>query len=652
MRLFLITLLLISSTILNAQDAGFAFGKPSVADLTMKVYPADTSARAVILDEFGETYFENGDGFDMIHEFHVKIKILKDEGKDKGNFEIGLYKNKDAAVKLLSWEASTFNVDGGFIKESKVDKKGFFLEKYSDNYEIAKFTFPNVRVGSVIEIKYKIESPFIRNLYQWTFQDDIPKVRSEYWVHIPGVYVYNIALNGYLKLTKDVSEIARDCFFVSTNFRADCAFNKYAMEKIPAFSEEEYMTARQNYISSIEFELVEQTTPQGNIKRYTSTWKDVDNELRSSDRFGKQIKKASGIKDENLKALIGGETDPLKKATIIYNYLNKYFVWNAEKRYGSNDVKKAYEARKGSSGDINLALVGALQGYDIDADPVMLSTRDNGLVTELYPVVTDFNYVIARVKIGQAIYFLDATDAFLPFGSLPLRCVNGKGRLISKTESDWVVLRAGEKQKRTVTYDLKLTREGNFKGRVAIQSTGYYARDARKELQNQGDINSYLKYLEKGTSATYTNYTVENRDDLTKPLVEKFEIERPGFEDVQAPILYFNPFFSRYSINPLKSKERLYPVDMGIADEQTMTLILELPESVEVDERPKDTALQLPQNGGRFLLSSSTVGNKITLTNVISFNKSVYTSVEYHSLREFFERIVQVQQGQFVFKKK
>jgi hypothetical protein len=60
----------------------------------------------------------------------------------------------------------------------------------------------------------------------------------------------------------------------------------------------------------------------------------------------------------------------------------------------------------------------------------------------------------------------------------------------------------------------------------------------------------------------------------------------------------------------------------------------------------------LPQNGGKCLLNVTQMGNKISLTSILVLTKPIYSSEEYHNLKEFFARVVQMQQSQFVFKAK
>jgi hypothetical protein len=105
--------------------------------------------------------------------------------------------------------------------------------------------------------------------------------------------------------------------------------------------------------------------------------------------------------------------------------------------YSESGIKKAFDNKTGNVGDINLSLIAALKYANLDVEPMMLSTRDNGLVTEIYPVITEFDYVVAKLNIGDKVYLLDATDQYYPFGLVPVRCLNGKGRVMGNKESYW-----------------------------------------------------------------------------------------------------------------------------------------------------------------------------------------------------------------------
>ena len=59
----------------SAQDHGFKFGQVSISDLILKAYAKDSTANAVVLDEFGESWIDNENDHNLLHEYHVKLKF-------------------------------------------------------------------------------------------------------------------------------------------------------------------------------------------------------------------------------------------------------------------------------------------------------------------------------------------------------------------------------------------------------------------------------------------------------------------------------------------------------------------------------------------------------------------------------------------------
>ncbi len=418
----------------------------------MTIYEPDTSAVALMLDEFGEAYFDNNNDHNLLFEYHARIKILKKGGVSYGTFEIPLRKSDGRTERIVSIRASSFNIENGSMRETKLDPKNVFLENQSKYYDAKKFAIPNVKEGSVIEVFYTLESPFVFQFRSWEFQSDIPKLQSEFWALIPGNYLYNVSLRGFLKLTKDESELVRSCFLT-----ADCSRLKFAIKNIPAFKEEEFMTAKSNFISAINFELSQINYFDGRKDKITKEWKDADEELRQNSQFGLQIKRGKDIIDEHVEQLIAGETDMLVKAKKIYDFIKGWYKWNdVYGEYSEFGIKKSFESKTGNVGDINLSLIAALKYAEVPVEPMLLSTRKNGLVTDIYPVLSDFNYVVAKVTINDKVYLVDATDDFHPFGLLPERCLNGKGRVIGDKESYWFDLKPTDKEKTTTMLTLVL----------------------------------------------------------------------------------------------------------------------------------------------------------------------------------------------------
>ncbi|MFN7602943.1 MAG: DUF3857 domain-containing protein, partial [Bacteroidota bacterium] len=227
----------------------------TLEELRMHKYTGDTTASAVVLRELGEAYFSNFENNDLVFEYHVKIKILSKEGLKHSSFEIPLYKRDGRTEKWIRIEGRTYNLNNQSLTYEKFDPKSVFKQTVSEYVDLIKFTLPAVRVGSVNDVKYVIESPFIFNFKEWDFQSELPKVQSEFWAKIPANYNYNIALRGYMTLTEKEGTLIKDCFSPGGGVSADCSFYKFKMNNISAFKEEDFITSKENLLSRMSFEL-------------------------------------------------------------------------------------------------------------------------------------------------------------------------------------------------------------------------------------------------------------------------------------------------------------------------------------------------------------------------------------------------------------
>ena len=115
-KLLLTLCLLLLGKLCCAQiDHGFTFGQIPMTDLQMKRYAKDSTANAVILDEFGESWIDNEGEHNLQHTYHVKIKILNSKGFDQANIVIPLYKNGSKQELVSKIQASTFNMVNNWV---------------------------------------------------------------------------------------------------------------------------------------------------------------------------------------------------------------------------------------------------------------------------------------------------------------------------------------------------------------------------------------------------------------------------------------------------------------------------------------------------------------------------------------------------------
>ena len=84
-------------------------------------------------------------------------------------------------------------------------------------------------------------------------------------------------------------------------------------------------------------------------------------------------------------------------------------TWNKLEGYICNEgLREAYKTGVGNVAEINLILTSMLKYAGFDANPILISTRSNGIA--FYPSITAFNYVLSSVNLSGEILLLDATE--------------------------------------------------------------------------------------------------------------------------------------------------------------------------------------------------------------------------------------------------
>lgn len=641
-----------------ASAQNFTFGELTDSDRTFDRKQVDSNANSVYLNEAGSTRFsfdsETGH-MRLVHEYHARIKIFNKEGFDAANIIVPLYKSgtgNNEQETISDIKGASYNFQNGRMEQTAMSNKAIFQEEKSKYLALAKFTLPNLRENSIIEYSYRIETPFLFNFKTWNFQANIPKVNSTYVAYIPANYRYNVSLRGFYKLTDTKAELSRECLRVAGK-EMDCSKLTYNMKNLPAFIEEDYMTAPTNYKSAVYFELEEVFYLNGSSQKYTKSWRDIDYELTSNRDFGSQMKRKDVFKNI-VPSITANATNDLEKAKAIFDYIKKQIRWNNYYgKYSETSVKDVIDRRSGNIADINFALISALSAADLDVEAVILSTRENGTPNKLYPIMSDFNYVIAKVNIGQDSYLLDASEPLLPFGLLPLRCINDQGRVINlKKPSYWIDLKAGKKSVTTHNLLGKMTEDGKVIGTITSMAFGFNALNTRKDIKKYTSVDEYVEKLdERLTNIKIKNFKIKNVDSVENALIEEYEVEL-DIATTANNSTHFNPFFiNPVRKNPFKLSERNYPVDLGAASEERISISLELPDSYVVKEQPKNLSIALPNQGGKYLLQTAFVDKLLTVNQQLLFSKAIYSSEEYHYLKEFYNQVIQAQKADVTFAK-
>ncbi|RYD96383.1 MAG: DUF3857 domain-containing protein, partial [Sphingobacteriales bacterium] len=624
----------------------YKFEKVDAAALSRKAYAIDSNAAAVVLADVGDTRIEgnNKGTFSFIFSRHRRVHILRQSGYDEASMRIPVYhKGPNGEETIESIKAIAYNLEDGKITETKMGKDAIFKEKISKTVDLYKFTLPAVREGTIIDIEYRLKSDYINTLQAWDFQEDIPVLRSEYTLAVPQFLDYLFIYKGYIPFAVNDQVDRADLFNVVDqtttgpserfSFRSGVTDHRWATVDVPAFRDENFMSARANYQAHIDFQLAGFRQPL-NPHNFVRSWPEVTQDLLNDEQFGQKLDRDNPWLNETMRPLQLGS--PGQQAQAIYAWVRDNITCSGTRGlYLQNSLKEVFRSGKGSVAEVNLLLVTMLRHAGLNANPVMLSTRDNGTVFTSFPMLTRFNYIIASVRVGEQTILLDASKPRLGFGRLLPDCYNGIAREVSTT-ADALTLLTDSLLEKDITMVFLPQKGGNWEGTYSSVPGYFNSYNLRRNLAEKGR-DAFFAALRSGlgNNALVSNGAIDSLLHLEQPIGIRSEVKVPiGTDD----LLYVNPMFGEgITENPFHAAERSYPVEMPYVTDRTFLLTMEVPDGYEVEELPKSVRVKLnEQNDAGFEYFISAADGVITLRTRVRFDRANYSPEEYEVLREFY----------------
>ena len=628
--LSMISILFISQFPLLAQEK---WGKISKEILTLAKFESDTTADAVILFDVAEEEITTKE-IKLIR--HVRIKILSEEGKSYADVKIPYFRED----RVEDIKAQAVSPKG---KKTKLEGKNIFEEKINRNFKGKVFAIPGVEIGSVIEYKYMLISEYFTILDPWYFQNDCYTQISEFAIKLDPRFNYNVF---YQNVIGDDAEPERTEYLIPGARTRTGTRVSWRIENIPPITPEPYMKNVDDYRMALFFQLLEYRSPYTYVK-FIAEWDDLAKKVH--DHF-KQVYGQKGSLKDKIEELCPDSLTSEKKIKVLYNFVRDeietkwiHSIWL------DRSPDEVLEKRVGDISEKNMLLISLLQHAGLEAYPILISTRKNGILRTNWPQLQQFNLLLAYVNIDGEEYFLDTSDPYCPFSILPENDLVENGFLIMEENSRFLKMpKASQINVRYCKSTGKLLDNGKLIYHCDLRYEGYEAMILRRKLINE-DINEYLTdwLTDKFAQVSIDTFQVFDLENIELPLRISIDFSANEYAQVIGDMIYFNPpQVNRLGNNPFKREARNFPVDYsyltGINEEMTITL----PEGFLIEELPPFKLLKI--DGGHFLCDCSQEGNVVTFRRQFLIKKLSFQPREYSDLRDFYARIVNLEEGQVV----
>ena len=632
-------------------------GEIDKADLLMTDCEFDKGAEAVKLIDWASIYF-NGTTFHpaifgIVYERRIRIKILKEKGLRKGNVVIP-YISYDDYEKIIKLEAYTYNIDeSGNIKTTKVDKASIYKKKINAGITEMIIAFPEVKVGTVIEYRYKMERMFSSSMNDWYFQDDIPVKYSEYEVEMPSYLQFKEKM--YAPVKPAVSEVKmkneKGTDPAGYGKNEPTLKKSYIMQNIPSIKEEPFMGSVSDYRQRVEF-LLASVDGYGYVIDMSTTWSLMVEGLNKYKYFGLQLEE---FMPKTLRLVEEWKAIPDMKTRIkaVFKHIQETMtVDDNEGIFSYDGIEEAYNKKTGSTADINLLLLNLLMKVGVKAYPILFSTRDNGLVNTTYPDVNQFNTVMVYAAVDDKYWVMDASDKLSSCTLIPAQVVNSNGFVLQGAGGKWMeVLENKIKYKVFTAVKAEISADGKMTGDATVTCSGYAKRDRgsswtkNKEEFKQKFFSIPDMTVNLDDIVVNTNYT----DSLPLEQKVKFNcmLNRSG------EYTYFTVnIFSGIDKNPFIAEQRISDIEYGYLQNYTLVGTFSIPEGYVIDAMPENISLTMPDKTIVFNRVMTANENQLNVRMLVDFKNSFYAVGDYVDFREFYKKLSSTLNEQVVIKKK
>ncbi|ANF49341.1 transglutaminase [Chryseobacterium glaciei] len=625
-KIFLIAFCSINFIFIDAQKHEFlAPPKFNDADLSKQKSALDENAPAEILYKSQHFMIDVVTG-DLHKKAFYRVKIYdKDKAEDWLNLEIPLYKNGSSEERLNKIKAFTYNLENGVVVPIKVEKSSKYKSKESKYLTINKFAFPNVKNGSVIEYQYEVISPFLFAIPEVLIEGDTPSMYTEYVLDNPLNISYNINYTGSLT---PKYRIVEDRNLYGTQYRT----YRFGYENLKGFKAEKFVKNDRNYRTKLSAEL--NSTNFSQLKLYSSSWEQIKDRLYENEDFGGELKR-SKLAKENMPAGISNLKNDTEKADAIFNYVKNTFTWNNDRGiYTEDGIKKLLETKTGNAAEINLFLVMMLREAGIKADPVLISTVNNGLINLTSPNVSNMNFVIVAIETKDGLHIYDATAKQSSMDQLPPRDWNNFGILLTKDKVKQIQMVNAKPSFTYLTANAKINEDGSISGTYSDKDTGTYAMFAKESYDDNSD--KYKKQYKENFAIDFTGIdskVLESGDfESTMKFSSDNLIDRVGKKMIINPMLFLNKNSNEFD----QTEQRKYTIDFISPYTRVKKVVLEIPEGYTIEELPQSKKIVTEDKEIAYSYMIEQKGNTLEIVSTTTVGSADYPKEYYPAFKQIW----------------
>jgi hypothetical protein len=604
----------------------------SPEDLKMSSEPHAPGAPAILLyrqvdrDDTGPTETN-----------YARMKILTEEGRKFADIEIPFDK---ATESVRGIEARTIRPDGSIVKFDGTVYEKPIIQTRGIKLLAKTFTMPDVRVGSIIEYRYRhsFEHGYVFNS-NWVLSQDLYTKYAKFSL-IP-YRQYSMRYSWPAGLPGDTAPPKEEHGRISLEAR-----------DVPAFVPEEYMPPENELKYRVDFIYMADGYADGEKDPKVFWRKYGKAEYRRVNEF---VDRRRAMTEAVGQIVAPGDTAEAK-VRKIYERTQRVRNTSFERKKSQQederqnhksawDVEDVWKQGYGDGNQIAWLFLALVRAAGIPADPVIVSTRDMHFFNPNVMNPRDLNSNVVVVTLDGKELFLDPGTALAPFGTLPWAETDVSGLRLTKDGGDWVTTPVSDpKDSRTERKAfLKLTSSGTLEGKLTVTYTGQEALWRRLEERNEDDAarKQFLEDQIKADIPSGSDVELVNRpdwDSASQILVAQFNLRVQGWaEGAGQRALMPVGLFGAQERRRFEHATRIHPMYFDFPRQSADHISIELPANWTVTSTPKPRTDDL--SSFVYSIWTEEQAGSLQLNRALSVN-SVLVNIKFYGLvQKFFQTV-------------
>lgn len=571
------------------------------------------------------------------------INVLPEGGRDYKVIIIYEITDENGIEIMKEYDLNTNSIT---LQKSEIVKPDGSLVPAEDGGD--KLVFTNLKVNDVIYIEYEYHNSGYGRFYK-DFNDSYelngiyPCLKSIFNV----IHPENVTVNEAYVNSKASPVIQK---------KDGKVFKTWTLQNTPA------LPLLQDYAPT--YEDIKDEVLIGTIK----SWKDIANWYAD---LVKKTLKTDKITTDTFNTIFPQGTAGLSqsdKAKKIYTYITDNISYSSldfrQSGYVPQKPSKTIQTKLGDCKDVSTLFVALATMADIKSNLVLVSTNDNGINAIKLPTL-GFNHCIARAALDGKEHFIELTDKYLPFNTLPTSLYNANALVVSfdKKENENAGLQhllfenTQESQlysKLTVDVDdksrhfsLKAIRKGYLNAYCKEIFSNSLTEDVRKKAL-EDDYNEKLSVNISGLSAK----PIYNESQEVIGIESQFDVSAKLQSLGNLKVVEI-PFIERaYTPDLVKDETRDYDiryVKYENARVYDYEIIMNIAEGKKFMEVPENKSFQY--KGHNFSLTFElTKPNSLKIHRKVSLSWEDITKEEYPEFRKYVEEVIEAEKQIIGFK--